>query len=72
MALPLRLYPKEFKINAVHLGQVEGRRACDVVDELRIGRQTLYSWLHEAAPMFCPEPPNTPEKSHLKRLKLPD
>lgn len=48
MALPLRLYPKEFKINAVHLGQVEGRRACDVVDELRIGRQTLYSWLHEA------------------------
>ena len=28
--------------------QVEGRRACDVADELGIGRQTLYSWLHEA------------------------
>ena len=48
MALPRRLYPKEFKINAVHLVQVEGRRACDVADELGIGRQTLYSWLHEA------------------------
>lgn len=48
MTLPRRLYPKEFKINAVHLVQVEGRRACDVADELVIGRQTLYSWLDEA------------------------
>ena len=47
MALPSRLYPKEFKINAVHLVRVDGRRACDG-DELGIGRQTLYSWLHEA------------------------
>lgn len=49
MALPRCLYPKEFKINAIHLVQVEGQRACDVVDELGIGRQTLYSWLHEGS-----------------------
>mgnify|MGYP000376928497 CR=1 FL=1 len=72
MALPRRLYPKEFKINAVHLVQVEGRRACDVADELGIGRQTLYSWLHEARPVFCPEPPITPGKSLLSRPKLHD
>ena len=48
MTLPRLLYPKEFKINAVHLVQVEDRLACDVADELGIGRQTLYSWLHEA------------------------
>ena len=52
MALPRRLYPKEFKINAVHLVQVEGRRACGVADELGIGRQTLYSWLHERGPYW--------------------
>jgi len=49
MALPRRFYRKEFKINAVRLAQVEGRRACDVDDELGIGRQTLYSWLQDTS-----------------------
>lgn len=72
MALPRRLYPKEFKINAVHLVQVEGRRACDVADELGIGRQTLYSWLHEALLALCPERPKTLTKSLLRKPKLLD
>ena len=74
MALPRRLYPKEFKINAVHLVQVEGRRACDVADELGIGRQTLYSWLHEARTgVLSGTTENaheiTPQEAEIARLK---
>ena len=74
MALPRRLYPKEFKINAVHLVQVEGRRACDVADELGIGRQTLYSWLHEARTgVLSGTSENaheiTPQEAEITRLK---
>ena len=73
-ALPRRLYPKEFKINAVHLVQVEGRRACDVADELGIGRQTLYSWLHEARTgVLSGTSENareiTPQEAEIARLK---
>ena len=74
MALPRRLYPKEFKINAVHLVQVEGRRACDVADELGIGRQTLYSWLHEARTGVLSGTSDnareiTPQEAEIARLK---
>lgn len=74
MALPRRLYPKELKINAVHLVQVEGRRACDVADELGIGRQTRYSWLHEArtgALSGTSENAHeiTPQEAEIARLK---
>lgn len=33
MAAPRRKYTNEMKLNAVHLVQNEGRRACDVADE---------------------------------------
>ena len=74
MALPRRLYPKEFKINAVHLVQVEGRRACDVADELGIGRQTLYSWLHESRTGVLSGTSDnareiTPQEAEIARLK---
>ena len=39
MALPRRLYPKEFKIDAVHLVHVEGRRAIGA--SLRTGSATV-------------------------------
>lgn len=38
MAAPRRKYTNEMKLNAVHLVQNEGRRACDVADELGIDR----------------------------------
>ena len=48
MAAPRRKYTNEMKLNAVHLVQNEGRRACDVADELGIDRNTLYAWLRDA------------------------
>ena len=63
---------QRIQINAVHLVQVEGRRACDVADELGIGRQTLYSWLHEARTGVLSGTSETPAKSLLRRPKLPD
>ena len=53
---------------------VEGRRACDVADELGIGRQTLYSWLHEARTgVLSGTSENareiTPQEAEIARLK---
>ena len=48
MAAPRRKYTNEMKLNAVHLVQNEGRRACDVADELGIDLNTLYAWLRDA------------------------
>lgn len=68
------LYPKEFKINAVHLDWLEGRRAIDIVDELGSGRQTLYSWFHEVrigglSAIFANTREITPQEAEIARLK---
>ncbi len=45
MAAPRRKYTNEIKLNAIYLVQNEGRRDCDVADELGIDRNTLYARL---------------------------
>ena len=59
MAIPRRKYTNEMKLNAAHLVKNEGRRACDVADELGIERNSLYAWLDPLA--------NLPAKSHPSR-----
>lgn len=74
MAFPRRLYPKEFKLNAVRLVEVEHRRACDVADELDIPRKTMYAWLHESRSGQIADGAETsrevtPEQAEIARLK---
>ena len=67
MAAPRRKYTNEMKLNAVHLVQNEGRRACDVADELGIDRNTLYGCAMLAtanSPLMIP-----PARSRPSRLK---
>ena len=74
MAVPRRKYTNEMKLNAVHLVQNEGRRACDVAaDELGIDRNTLYAWLRDAGngKLTAGEPARevTPEQAEISRLR---
>lgn len=73
MAAPRRKYTNEMKLNAVHLVQNEGRRACDVADELGIDRNTLYAWLRDArnGKLFTDDPARevTPEQAEISRLR---
>ena len=72
MAAPRRKYTNEMKLNAVHLVQNEGRRACDVADELGIDRNTLYAWLRDArnGKLSTDDPARevTPEQAEIARL----
>lgn len=60
------------KLNAVHLVQNEGRRACDVADELGLDRNTLYAWLRDARNGKLAESDSsrevTPEQAEISRL----
>lgn len=73
MAIPRRKYTNEMKLNAVHLVQNEGRRACDVADELGIDRNTLYAWLRDArnGKLSSSESARevTPEQAEITRLQ---
>lgn len=73
MSAPRRKYTNEMKINAVHLVQNEGRRACDIADELGIDRQTLYGWLHDArhGKLLDSDAARdiTPEQAEISRLR---
>ena len=73
MAAPRRKYTTEMKLNAVHLVQNEGRRPCDVADELGIDRNTLYAWLHDARNGKLPQAGTahevTPEQAEISRLR---
>lgn len=73
MAVPRRKYTNEMKLNAVHLVQNEGRRACDVADELGIDRNTLYAWLRDArnGKLITSESARevTPEQAEISRLR---
>lgn len=66
-------YTNEMKLNAVHLVQNEGRRACDVADELGIDRNTLYAWLRDArnGKLSTDDPARevTPEQAEISRLR---
>lgn len=70
--MPRRLYPKEFKINAVLLVQVEGRRANNVADELGIGTKLSTLGFMMPAPAFRLESPKKPAKLLLMKPKLLD
>lgn len=73
MAIPRRKYTNDMKLNAVHLVQYEGRRACDVADELDIDCNTLYAWLRDArygkltSSEFAREV--TPDQAEITRLR---
>lgn len=73
MVAPRRKYTNEMKLNAVHLVQNEGRRACDVADELGIDRNTLYAWLRDArnGKLSTDDPARevTPEQAEISRLR---
>ena len=73
MAIPHRKYTNEMKLNAVHLVQNEGRRVCDVADELGIDRNTLYAWLRDArnGKLSSSESARavTPEQDEITRLR---
>ena len=75
MAAPRRKYTNEMKLNAVHLVQNEGRRACDVADELGIDRNTLYAWLRDArnGKLSTDDPVrDTANARHLLQTTLPE
>ena len=72
MALPRRLYPKEFKINAVHLVQLKADVLVMSPMNLALDAKLSTPGFMRPAPVFCPEPPITPEKSLLRRPKLHD
>lgn len=61
------------KLNVVYLVQNEGRRACDVADELSIDRNTLYTWLCDARngklTASAPAREVTPEQAEISRLR---
>lgn len=73
MVAPRRKYTNEMKLNAVHLVQNEGRRTCDVADELGIDRNTLYAWLRDArnGKLSTDDPARevTPEQAELARSR---
>lgn len=68
-----KLYPKEFKTEAVRLSALEDRTCVDVADELGIPVKTLYRWRAEMRrdgnDAFPGKGNQTPEQARISELE---
>jgi transposase len=72
-ARTLKMYTKEFKLEAVQLSNQEGVSVIQVAQNLGVPVKTLYRWRHELADRTearaFPGKGKRPEESELERLQ---